>query len=203
MEIKRIALIIVIVNIIFCLNSLANAKEIHKMYEKIFGPKIAFKNGSEPEGFRDVKWEQNISTISGLKIIDKPDQLTTICARPSDKMKIGRVNLHTITYEFWKGKFWRVEIKIKDRIKLKEITPSAPSVSYELMQVLRSRFGGTDYVENGRLIGNIYYIASSEKVEVSLRKHRYSRSDLKLVIYNRYISEERDQYYINQGKDDF
>jgi hypothetical protein len=205
MKIKKIAFIGFVVSIFFGLNSLAKESiDQHKWYVKMYGPEVLFKKGAEPEGFRGVKWGQNVTTISGLKVIDKPDQVTSICIRPSDKMKIGRINLHKIRYKFWMEKFWRVEIVIK-----RSDTPSVTRVEDELRQILRNKFGGITSP------GNLY-LASSEKVKVSLfSPNMISRIQgipinsppndnyLVLIIFNREISKQMDQYYIDQGRDDF
>lgn len=207
---KIIVLIISIVSIFLVVNAIATESDIvndivNKKIER-WKREVAFKHGAEPEGFRDVKWGQDISNISGFKLIEKTDQLSAIYIRPSDKNKIGKIKLYEIRYEFWKDKFWRVGIIVKKATR---------AIENDLAQVLLHKFGGKilpDYEYGITYVRK--YIASSEKVEVHLdrllpsdfdhlRMRLPKHVDLILEIYKEDIFEEKKNYYLNQAKDDF
>lgn len=90
----------------------------------------SFKLGSEPEGFRDIKWETDLSTLSGMKFyrtsemggsvpVDlwdfdrgKPisENYLEIYLRIKDELRIEGTKLERIEYGFWKGKFCEATI---------------------------------------------------------------------------------------------
>lgn len=69
----------------------------------------------KPEGFRDVKWGEDITKIPGMKeryTYKGNDQMIGY-ERASDKLMIGDVPLESITYVTFKGKLFSVEIKME------------------------------------------------------------------------------------------
>lgn len=76
---------------------------------------FGFKPGSEPDGFRGIKWGQDISTVKGL-IFHSTDPSyggTALYTRDGDKLRIGETELELILYAFWQDKFSAVEIFTK------------------------------------------------------------------------------------------
>ncbi len=77
-----------------------------------------FKSGSEPDGFRGIKWGTDISTIQGMKDTGKgysahPDE--KYYTREGDKLETGGAKLKKIQYSFYKGKFFEVTIWIEEK----------------------------------------------------------------------------------------
>ena len=74
----------------------------------------AFRN--EPDGHNGIVWGTDISALKDMKEIgvrpDSPD--TKIYVRDGDTLRFGRVDLKSIKYEFFKGKFQSVTLKVKD-----------------------------------------------------------------------------------------
>ena len=68
----------------------------------------SYKAGSEPEGFRGIKWGTDISTLKDMEIKEKDWYVRT-----GDKLKIGEAELISIAYGFYKGKLECVIIEIK------------------------------------------------------------------------------------------
>jgi len=62
---------------------------------------IAFKN--EPDGFRGLKWGDKPTEDMEFLLQNKSEEIFYI--RPSDKMKIENVELSSIIYGFYKGRF--------------------------------------------------------------------------------------------------
>jgi hypothetical protein len=90
----------------------------------------SFKPGSEPEGFRGVRWGTDISTLSGMEhyrtseiggtlpvdlwdldrgaLIEKIDLETYL--KTGDELRMGGAELEKIEYGFWRGKFCEVTV---------------------------------------------------------------------------------------------
>ena len=73
----------------------------------------AFQN--EPEGFRDLKWGDELLSIQGMKKIGVDPSYGGMdkYIRKSDKLRIGEAKLDSIIYCFWKGKLCDVTISVK------------------------------------------------------------------------------------------
>ena len=69
-----------------------------------------FKPGSEPDGFRGIKWGTEISTLKDMVFVMAIDKDVKRYERKRDELKIGKAKLDYIQYEFRKGKFYLVEI---------------------------------------------------------------------------------------------
>lgn len=79
-----------------------------------------FKN--EPDGFRGMKWETDISTLSGMRCTINPlDSNENVCRKKRDKLQISGVKLRFITYEFYKDKFSAVTIFTKGPVNFNAI----------------------------------------------------------------------------------
>jgi hypothetical protein len=93
----------------------------------------SFKIGSEPEEFRGIKWERDLSTLSGMKYYRNSEMggsfpvdlwdfdrgkpireiYLKIYLRKTDKLKIGKTELERIEYGFWREKFCEATITIR------------------------------------------------------------------------------------------
>lgn len=78
-----------------------------------------FKPGSEPDGFRRIKWETNISTLSEdmkhqFPLKEEGFVGVDIYTRTGDVLRLGRAELKEILYGFVEGKLFVVFIKTKD-----------------------------------------------------------------------------------------
>ncbi len=86
-----------------------------------------FKPGSEPDGFRGIKWGQDISTVDGLVYVFTAPSYGGIdfYTREKDELRIGPVVLKGIAYSFWQDKFCDVIISCTEEftnwIKLKTV----------------------------------------------------------------------------------
>ena len=68
-----------------------------------------FKPGSEPDGFRGIKWGTEISTLKDMVFVMAIDKDVKRYERKRDELKMGKAKLDYIQYEFRKGNFfwWR------------------------------------------------------------------------------------------------
>jgi hypothetical protein len=91
-----------------------------------------FKPGSEPDGFRGIKWGTkllaafpNLKKIKRVKSSSESYPFLESYLKDEEDLKLGRANLETIEYCFWDEKFIGVAIVAKDPedwFGLKEVT---------------------------------------------------------------------------------
>jgi len=62
------------------------------------------KLGSEPDGFRGIKWGQDVSTVDGL-IYQFSNGDNDFYFRSNDELKMGAAELEMIVYVFWQDRF--------------------------------------------------------------------------------------------------
>jgi len=62
-----------------------------------------FKPGSEPDGFRGIKWWQKMSTVEGLVFYSTDPSYggVDLYTREGDELRIGGAELELILYGFW------------------------------------------------------------------------------------------------------
>jgi len=83
--------------------------------DKMFSYNYSFKPGSEPEGFRGIKWQTDIATLDPLHTMDIIEIMGpfTYYKKKKEDLQLVTVKLDDITYEFWNGKFSGVMIKVR------------------------------------------------------------------------------------------
>jgi uncharacterized protein YdeI (BOF family) len=82
----------------------------------IFQNNTDAKNFSnEPDGFRGIKWETNVSKVKGLQNKDTVYSYGDITyTRKNDKFEVAGAKVEKIRYLFTNGKFTGVSIEFKD-----------------------------------------------------------------------------------------
>ena len=70
-----------------------------------------FKPGSEPDGFRDIKWGTDISNFSEMQLLKDWGAGRKSYKRLEDNLEFGTVALIRVTYSFWQGKFYKVQVE--------------------------------------------------------------------------------------------
>ena len=83
--------------------------------DKMFSYNYSFKPGSEPDGFRGIKWQTDIATLDPLHTMDIIEIMgpLTYYKKKKEDLQLVTVKLDDITYEFWNGKFSGVMIKVR------------------------------------------------------------------------------------------
>lgn len=84
-----------------------------------FGQINNFKPGSDPDGFRGIKWGTDIRTLCGMKYFRTDESYggIEVYIRENDELKIGDATLERIEYVFWRGKFCAVGIYTKGFVR--------------------------------------------------------------------------------------
>jgi hypothetical protein len=83
--------------------------------DKMFTYNYTFKPGSEPDGFRGIKWQTDIATLDPLHTMEVIEIVGpfTYYKKNKEDLHLVTVKLDDIIYEFWNGKFSGVIIKVK------------------------------------------------------------------------------------------
>jgi hypothetical protein len=83
--------------------------------DKMFTYNYSFKPGSEPDGFRGLKWQTNIATLDPLHTMEVIAIVGPLVYYKKNKedLYLVTVKLDDIIYEFWNGKFSGVIIRVK------------------------------------------------------------------------------------------
>ena len=83
--------------------------------DKMFTYNYSFKPGSEPDGFRGIKWQTDIATLDPLHTMEVIEIFGPFVYYKKNKedLQLVTVKLNNIIYEFWNGKFSGVMIKVK------------------------------------------------------------------------------------------
>jgi hypothetical protein len=154
---------------------------------------------SDPDGFRDIKWGTEISTLKDMEKVeqDKSSNSDLIWyTRKGDPLAIGKARLENIFYSFWMGDFEGVWIGFRgdenfEALK-KELFERFGKVleSEELMKKM-DREAGEEPVTIRH--GEEFYAWWGKNIEMTLS---YSRDRHKgtLNITSKKISEERRAY---------
>jgi hypothetical protein len=75
--------------------------------------KNPFKEGSEPDGFREIKWGTDISTLQSMQYVNSEfdsEEKVDIYKKTDDELTIGGAELASIKYYFWHNKFIKADI---------------------------------------------------------------------------------------------
>jgi hypothetical protein len=85
--------------------------------KKMFTYNYTFKPGTEPDGFRGLKWGTNIATLDPLHTMEVIAVVGpfTYYRKNKENLHLVNVKLNNIIYEFWHGKFSGVIIKVKGK----------------------------------------------------------------------------------------
>ncbi len=83
--------------------------------DRMFTYNYSFKPGSEPDGFRGLKWQTDIATLDPLHTMEVIEIFGPFVYYKKNKedLQLVTVKLDHIIYEFWNGKFSGVMIKVK------------------------------------------------------------------------------------------
>jgi hypothetical protein len=140
-----------------------------------------FKPGSEPDGFRGIKWGADIGTLHNMEFIgtDPDNPNTKVYERKGDIKELGAAKLNSISYAFWNGKFCIATVL------------TTREVDYDnLKNVCFEKFGKG--VQNNQFMEN--YIWFGDKARMSLKYNEISKiGNLTIFstdITNRIISQQ-------------
>jgi hypothetical protein len=83
--------------------------------KKMFTYDYSFRPGTEPDGFRGLKWQTDIATLDPLHTMEVIEIMGPFVYYKKNKedLQLVTVKLDNIIYEFWNGKFSGVIIKVK------------------------------------------------------------------------------------------
>jgi hypothetical protein len=117
---------------------------------------LDFKPGSEPDGFRQIKWGTNISTIKDMVLIEDLSQTMNIALakeykKNNDILKIGSAHLKKLSYVFLDSKFWFVVAEFSGLENWKSLRDSCFKIfgsrNILIRELSGNRKDGTKYKE--------------------------------------------------------
>jgi len=163
------------------------------------------KSRSEPDGFRDIKWGTEISTLRDMEKAEQDKSSNPALVwytRKGDTLAIGKANLEDIFYSFWMGNFESVWIDFKGDENFetlrKELFAQFGKVleSEELMKKMDRRAGREPSTIKH---AEEFYAWWGEHTEMALS---YSKDRHKgtLTINSKRMGEERRGYEKQKGK---
>jgi len=110
-----------------------------------------FKFGVEPDGFGDIQWETELSTLKEMELsrVDPSYGGIDIYLRLGKVEKIGRIELKIVEYLFWKGKFTGVSIIVEGASDCESLREAV----FEVFGKGNKPYGEQDYfVWDGKII---------------------------------------------------
>jgi hypothetical protein len=83
--------------------------------DKMFTYDYSFKPGTEPDGFRGLKWQTDSAALDPLHTMEVIEVIGpfTYYKKKQEDLQLVTVKLDDIIYEFWNGKFSGVIIKVR------------------------------------------------------------------------------------------
>jgi hypothetical protein len=163
------------------------------------------KPRADPDGFRDIKWGTEISTLKDMEKAEQDKSSNSALVwytRKGDTLAIGKAKLENIFYSFWMGNFESVWIGFKgdenfETLK-KELFERFGKVleSEELMKKMDTEAGrGPPTMRHAEE----FYAWWGKNTEMTLS---YSKDRHKGTLYidSKRISEERRAYEKQKGK---
>jgi hypothetical protein len=90
---------------------------------KIFTYNYTFQPGTEPDGFRGIKWQRDIATLDPLHTMEVIEVMGpfTYYKKNHEDLHYGTANLEDIIYEFWNGKFSGVILRLKGENQFRKL----------------------------------------------------------------------------------
>ncbi len=82
---------------------------------KMFTYNYTFAPGTEPDGFRGIKWQTDIVSLDPFRTMEVIEIMGpfTYYTKIKEDLRYGTADLVDIVYEFWNGKFSGVVVKVK------------------------------------------------------------------------------------------
>ncbi len=97
-------------------------------------PALAADPQKKPADFRSVAWGAPLSSVPGLKAVERDGDIVHY-EKPNEKKDLGGIALHHVTYSFFKDQFYHAEIGY-----------SGASAATAMQQSLEAKYGPPDAV---------------------------------------------------------
>jgi len=86
-----------------------------------------YKN--EPDGFRGIRWGQNINELKKMRLVSRDRKVFSTYSRSGDPLYLGKAKLNYVRYLFWHNKFYEARMS------------AAPDQLHLLKTVLSEKYG--------------------------------------------------------------
>jgi len=149
---------------------------------------LAFASGSikaqdlkaldDKYGFRDMKFGTDISEYQTMSLVESSkDSLTKYYIKTDEKLNIGKFDLKSINYGFYKGKLFFVYIKTKGYINSRGVLAT-------LEELYGKGYQSNQYIDNYDWFGNLV-VASYDENSIT--------NDAKIMIDSKTIKKQMDE----------
>lgn len=161
----------------------------------------------EPNGFRDIKWGTEISTLKGMEKVEQGKSShsgTVWYERKGDELAMGKGKFENIFYSFWMGNFESVWIDIKGKKNFEAVKEELFKQFGKSLE-LDERMKNVDNIEGREQPATHHdgelYSWWGKNADMLLI---YSKEDDKgtLTISSRKVSEERSAYEEQREKEE-
>jgi hypothetical protein len=120
-----------------------------------------FKKGSEPSGFRDIKWGTHFNKLKDMHKCELFAKInSTLCLRIGDNNSIGSAKLVFIKYAFFNNKFYQAWIRFIEEEDY-----------YYLVSIMTDRYGIPFKVED-KMSLNSLWMGDNTDITISYYKDK-------------------------------
>ena len=146
-----------------------------------------YKPGSEPDGFRGIKWGTDISTLSDMEYLETDPSFggTKRYTRKNESLHLGGAKLKIIKYGFWRGKFCNVYVITEGYINWTGLKET-------VFEKFGSGYQDNEYIE--------YYIWGGDITGMSLEYNEISGRG-KLLVFSKEILKQQKAYEKEKAKE--
>ena len=146
-----------------------------------------YKPGSEPDGFRGIKWGTDISTLKDMEYlgIDPSYGGMKKYTRKNEDLHLGGAKLEIIGYGFWRGKFCGVQILTKGSTNWRGLRDA-------VFEKFGRGYQSNEYIE--------YYIWGGDITGMSLKYNEISKEG-KLFMSSKEINRQQKAYKKQKAKE--
>jgi hypothetical protein len=159
---------------------------------QMFTYNYTFKPGTEPDGFRGLKWQTDIATLDPFHAMEVIEIIGpfTYYKKNKENLQYGTADLEDIIYEFWNGKFSGVMLRLKGEHQFQKLKdycfdrfgPGQRSDTYANLNVQDFYYNGvrtrmylkySDFDRTGELgMYSIALLSKQEKLDTLLLRER-------------------------------
>lgn len=148
---------------------------------------IAWNFKNEPDGFRGIKWGDDISTLKEMIYVKTDPSYggVKLYSKKGDSLEIGNAKLKFVYYDFWQNKFCGVRISFKGTVNW-----------INLKDIMFEKFG--DGAKPNRFMES--YLWDGDRSRISLEYKKIQDMGM-LWIYSAEISKQQEEFSNQKAKE--
>ena len=127
-----------------------------------------FNEGTEPDGFRGIKWGTDLATVPGMTMVGKT-RVSSVYQKADDELKLGDATLTKILYYAYDGKFYEARLFMKEGEANWEALKKEEAKNWQALRAAMQERYGPGYEVGG---GMFYYNGKETGISI-----RYPKSE--------------------------